>query len=60
MQEYLRKNVKEFYKQKSLIIDNDKKVYEVVSCLDLKWLLKGRKKGYYLTAKYLYTEEKNE
>lgn len=53
--DYLRQDVKVFYKQDTLLIDNGNKVYKVLSCLDLKWLIDG--KGYYLTAKYMYTKE---
>jgi hypothetical protein len=58
MEGYLRQNVEIKYKQNSLVMDENNRVFKVISCLDLKWLFKDKKTGYFLTAKYLYTEEK--
>lgn len=59
MDNFLRCYVKESYKQGTVIMDDNKKVYRVCSCVDLNWLTKGEKTGYYLTAKYLYQQEEN-
>lgn len=48
------------YKQGTILMDNENKVYKVSSCVDLNWLTKGEKSGYYLTAKYLYTKDTQE
>ena len=45
------------YKQGTLIIDVENNIYKVKSCVDLKWLTKGDKTGYYLTAVYLYKKD---
>lgn len=59
MDNFLRCYVEKPYKQDIVIMDDDKKVYRVCSCIDLNWLTSGEKKGYYLTAKFLYQQEEN-
>lgn len=58
----MRCNVDRSYKQGTILMDKENKVYRVCSCVDLNWLTQGDKTGYYLTAKYLYTKDaqKNE
>lgn len=48
MQIYSESPVK---KGKIIILNDNKKTYEVQSCIDLDWLYKGEQKGYLLQLK---------